>query len=98
MFKNYLNGGGVLGCWLALLVASYLVFNMGVGVGVSSRVEDGAAPTTLHKDRCHIVKGRFFSGSLDLLEMLTLPKITSAYCMHEVLHIHSFPRSLNSSR
>ena len=69
-------GGGVF-----LGVAFGLALD--VGVDSSTGVNDGAAPTTFHKGRCHMIKGRSCSGSFDLLLDSTSPKITPSHRMYE---------------
>ena len=82
MFENYWgNGFFVLGGWVVSPVPSCLSFD--VGVGPASCVDDGAAPTTCHKGRCHMVNGRSRSISLDLLLGSGSPKITTSHCVHE---------------
>ena len=67
--------------WVLALVPSRLPFD--VDVDSAEGAEDGAAPPTCHKGRCHIVKGRSRSGSFDADSGSTSPKITSSHCMHE---------------
>ena len=69
-------GGGVF-----LGVAFGLALD--VGVDFSKGVDDGAALTTFHKCRCHMIKGRSHSASFDLLLDSTSPKTTSSHLMHE---------------
>ena len=71
----------MLGAGVFSGVAFGLVFNM--IVDFSAVVNDGAAPTTFHKGRCHMIKGRSCSGSFDLLLDSTSPKITLSHRMHE---------------
>ena len=72
----FVLGGGVIS-----LVTFGLAFD--VGVDLSSSIDDGADPTTFHKCRCHIVKGRSGSTPLDLFDGLGSPKITSSHRIHE---------------
>ena len=69
------------GCSVFLLVAPCLVID--VGMDFAQGAYDGAAPTTRHKSRCHIVKGLSRRSSSELDFGSTSPKITSSHCMHE---------------
>ena len=71
----------MLGGWVVPPIPSCLSFD--VGVGSASGVNDGAAPTTCHKGRCHMVNGCSRSIPLASLFGSGSPKITTSHCVHE---------------